>query len=265
MRINRQHDPGFTLIELLVVISIIAILIALLIPALGQAREAAMYVNCQSNLRQWGIGLMTYASSAKNDYPRLDKVTEGWFHVRGQIKDDGYDDRPTLKQAIPNLADLMCPFAAGIHTGPSPDDTDVENIIYPYTIYAGRYLDETNKQYGLLTIDDRIQWNGNEFRTLLADQARWKTTTGLYSDSHPSPGTAITNRPRDSTDAWWVADYLGQPRGVLDSLHFLQDDGHVKVLTQVELLPDESRLVEVPGATSHFNSTQFMYGLPPGD
>ncbi len=60
---------GFTLIELLVVISIIALLIALLLPALARAKDLATSVACESNLRQIGLTLITYTEENKDFVP----------------------------------------------------------------------------------------------------------------------------------------------------------------------------------------------------
>ncbi len=68
---NRLRQPlhGFTIVELLVVISIIAILIALLLPALARARVLALQIQCASNLRQLGLGLNEYNGVYLGQYP----------------------------------------------------------------------------------------------------------------------------------------------------------------------------------------------------
>ncbi|MEM9348473.1 MAG: prepilin-type N-terminal cleavage/methylation domain-containing protein [Planctomycetota bacterium] len=67
-----MNKRAFTLIELLVVISIIALLIAILLPALGAAREAGRASVCKSNQRQIMISIYTYAQDNKNFVPRND-------------------------------------------------------------------------------------------------------------------------------------------------------------------------------------------------
>jgi prepilin-type N-terminal cleavage/methylation domain-containing protein/prepilin-type processing-associated H-X9-DG protein len=75
---------GFTLIELLVVISIIALLISILLPALGAARKSARNAQCHSNLHQWGILTAAYASDSRDFF---------WPH------DNTFDLSPTTNRS----------------------------------------------------------------------------------------------------------------------------------------------------------------------
>jgi prepilin-type N-terminal cleavage/methylation domain-containing protein/prepilin-type processing-associated H-X9-DG protein len=70
MKMSRVSEAGgFTLVELLVVIAIIAVLISILLPVVAKVRQAAVNVQCKSNMRQIGIAINQYAADNADTYP----------------------------------------------------------------------------------------------------------------------------------------------------------------------------------------------------
>ena len=139
MQLFPSPKKHFTLIELLVVIAIIAILAAMLLPALSKAREKARGISCLSSLKQQGHAAVMYADEFNDwicpGYRNTDKMTV-WFGI--------------LNLYIRNWKMNVCPSDADPYSGAtSADDADptaaVKKRYFSYIVHTGvvGYINQT--------------------------------------------------------------------------------------------------------------------------
>lgn len=118
MTYARGERAGFTLIELLVVVAIIAVLVAVLLPALNQARATAKTVTCMSNLKQIGTAMLMYADEHHGWTPRIfeDALPTGYgpedFYWYERLGSQGVFSEDSADPNDPAQSVLVCPSQA---------------------------------------------------------------------------------------------------------------------------------------------------------
>jgi prepilin-type processing-associated H-X9-DG protein/prepilin-type N-terminal cleavage/methylation domain-containing protein len=154
-----DRSSNFTLIELLVVIAIIAILAAMLLPALGQARERGHQISCANQIRQQGMAMMSYA----DDYEEY--FTPNW---------DGKDC----------WMQLLAPYI-GFNTTSMADLREAPIFSCPSArTPVGNYID-----YGInYKTDDGITWST---KSVARGQITHPTETIVLGDRESSSGTTL--------------------------------------------------------------------------
>jgi prepilin-type N-terminal cleavage/methylation domain-containing protein len=255
MRMPEAGGNGFTLIELLVVIAIIAILAALLLPALSRAKDKAKAIQCLSNLRQAGMAVQVYATDFNDFFPPNFGGGQPGSWVEGQMGWTGSTDNTNIQKML-NAA--LGPYTRNPGVYKCPSDT------YLTTVGGARSLPRCR------TIAMNAFLEGGAYRGMnpaggSAAYPQWRRYDKLTDAVNPKPcdlWMMVDEHPDSINDGWMVTN-VTDPNGWRDlpgSLHagacgFNFVDGHseikrwVEATTRVPVKQSDFGGLTLPGGT----------------
>ena len=236
-----RTPKAFTLIELLVVISIIALLIAILLPALSKARETAKNSQCLSNIRQVAIAMVNYEA----DEARLPlhfaehNVFPGGQPEQLSRQGTGARDRRAIyTRYLGNVNFMKCPFLPDWDRSVSAIPLNSARIYADFAMVPGFWKDRVGGVWAdqpWTRSDSRWSYDGNKMSVMLADRLEYDGGPDQVRFNHPPTGYAFQQTLSFPPTTVWAASYYSmawpddEPRRKASG-NFSFSDGHASTL-----------------------------------